>query len=146
MHITYKGDYALKTMLDLAMHFGEEPISLKDLAKRADMPIKFLEQIMLELKHGGFVLSRRGKIGGYLLSKNPAEIKLIDVVRFIDGEIEPIACVRKEYLGCKDREACVFRPIWRNVTLAAEKAIGNITFKDLIKENEKFNRGLDYNI
>ncbi|MDD5450014.1 MAG: Rrf2 family transcriptional regulator, partial [Candidatus Omnitrophica bacterium] len=93
MRITYKGDYALKAILDLSVNYGKGVITIHDLAKRADVPIKFLEQVLLDLKRGGFVESRRGKSGGYLLSKPPANITAGDIIRFIDGPIEPIACL-----------------------------------------------------
>src|SRR3990167_5256678 len=102
MRITYKGDYALKAILDLALHYGTNLITIHELAQRTDTPLKFLEQVLLDLKRGGFVESRRGKVGGYLLARPPAQIRVGDVVRFIDGPIEPIACVEKGYAGCKD--------------------------------------------
>src|SRR3989339_1859398 len=112
MRITYKGDYALKAILDLALHYDRGVVTIHDLAKRTDAPIKFLEQVLLDLKRGGFVESRRGKVGGYLLAKPPSQIKLGEVVRFIDGPIEPIACVEKNYSGCIDTYTCVFKKIW----------------------------------
>jgi Rrf2 family protein len=132
MHITYKGDYALKTILDLALHYGNIPVSIPDLAKRADMPIKFLEQILSDLKRGGFVESRRGKIGGYLLAKEPWEIKLGDIIRFIDGPVEPVACVHHNYEGCNDINKCIFRDIWEQVADSTSEIIDNITFEDLV--------------
>jgi len=134
MRITYRGDYALKTILDLALHYRNSPVTIHELAKRADIPIKFLEQILLGLKRGGFVESRRGKVGGYLLAKEPSEIKLGEVIRFIDGPIEPIACTEKKYSGCNDLYKCVFRKIWQEVANATSKIIDNITFEDLIKK------------
>ena len=71
MKITYKGDYALKAILDLALNYGRL-VTIHELAARADMPLKFLEQVLLDLKKGGFVESRRGKVGGYLLAKPPS--------------------------------------------------------------------------
>jgi Rrf2 family protein len=132
MRITYKGDYALKTILDLALHYGNSPVSIPDLARRADMPIKFLEQILLDLKRGGFVESRRGKIGGYLLAREPSRIKLGEIIRFIDGPIEPVACVHNNYEGCSDISKCIFRDIWERVTDATSEIIDNITFEDLV--------------
>lgn len=131
MRITYKGDYALKTILDLALHFGNGPVTIHELAKRADIPIKFLEQILLDLKRGGFVESRRGKVGGYLLVKPPSRIKLGEVIRFIDGPIEAIACTGKKYSGCNDIYKCVFRRIWQEVGKATSSIIDSITFEDL---------------
>jgi len=146
MRITYKGDYALKTILDLAMHYGRSPVTIHDLAKGADIPIKFLEQILLDLKRGGFVESRRGKVGGYLLAKAPSAIKLGEVIRFIDGPIEPVLCVGRSYKGCSDINKCAFRSIWSKITEATSKIIDNITFEDLVKKNKNFNLTSNYQI
>jgi Rrf2 family protein len=131
MKITYKGDYALKAMLDLAVHYGELA-TIHEIAERIDAPIKFLEQVLLELKRGGFVESRRGKIGGYLLARSPEKILLGDVVRFVEGPIEPIACVKTGYQDCADSAKCVFRSIWQEVTSATASVIDNVTFGDLV--------------
>lgn len=146
MKITYKGDYALKTILDLSLNYGEEPVTITALAKRSDIPVKFLEQILLDLKRGGFVESRRGKIGGYLLGKHPSDIKLGEVVRFVDGPIEPIDCVDKHYKGCRDINRCVFRDVWMKVTESTAKIIDNITFEDLAKKAKGLEKALVYQI
>jgi Rrf2 family protein len=146
MRITYKGDYALKTILDLAVHYGNSPVAIHDLARRSDIPMKFLEQILLDLKRGGFVESRRGKVGGYLLAKEPSEITVGGVIRFIDGQIEPIACVKQNYSGCKDITRCVFRDIWNRIAESTSKIVDNVTFEDLIKKNRKLNRAFVYQI
>lgn len=135
MKITYKGDYALKAILDLSLHYGKV-IAIHELAKRTDAPIKFLEQVLLDLKKGGFVESRRGKIGGYFLAKHPSKIKLGEVIRFIDGPIEPINCLEKSYAGCNDIYKCVFRKILRDVTAATSKIVDNISFQDLVNQAE----------
>jgi len=134
MRITYKGDYALKAVLDLALHYDKELVITHDMAKRIDAPIKFLEQVLLDLKKGGFVESRRGKVGGYLLARKPPEIKLGEVIRFIDGPIEPIACIEKKYSGCKDIYKCVFRKIWQEINKTASNIVDNITFEDLVNQ------------
>jgi Rrf2 family cysteine metabolism transcriptional repressor len=131
MKVTYKGDYALKAVLDLALHYGSEAVTINDIARRIDAPVKFLEQILLDLKKGGFVESRRGKIGGYLLSKAPGKIRVGEVIRFMDGPIEPISCVRHEYSGCKDLHKCVFRDMWQQVFEATSKIVDNVTLEDL---------------
>jgi Rrf2 family protein len=146
MRITYKGDYALKTILDLALHYGSGLVTIHDLAERADMPIKFLEQVLLDLKKGGFVESRRGKIGGYLLAKPPSQIKLGEVIRFMDGPIEPIACVEKDYSGCKDIYKCTFKKIWQDVAQATSEIIDNITFEDLVRQSHEQKQTVVYQI
>lgn len=146
MHITYKGDYALKAVLDLALHYDSGVATIHDVAKRTDAPIKFLEQVLLDLKRGGFVESRRGKVGGYLLAKDPSQIKLGDVIRFIDGPIEPLACVERGYAGCKDIYKCIFRNIWKEITCCASDVIDNITFEDLAKRAKSQKETLVYQI
>lgn len=134
MRITYKGDYALKTLLDLALNYDHGLSTTADIAKRIDAPLKFLEQILLDLKKGGFIESRRGNVGGYLLAKTPNRITLGEVVRFIDGPIEPISCIEKGYSGCADKYKCVFRDIWLRVGRVTSEIIDNITFEDLVNK------------
>jgi len=131
MRITYKGDYALKALLDLSIHYELGVSTINDIAKRIDAPVKFLEQVLLDLKKGGFVESRRGNVGGYQLAKNPAEITLGEVIRFIDGPIEIIACVEKNYSNCLDLNKCVFKNIWQRVTQATSDIVDNVNFADL---------------
>ena len=146
MRITYKGDYALKTILDLALDYGDSPVTIYNLAKRADIPIKFLEQILLDLKRGGFVESRRGKVGGYILAKHPKDIKVGDVIKFIDGPIEPIACSQDYYSGCGDMYKCVFRPIWKEISQAVSGIVDSVTFEDLVRQSQRKKEALAYQI
>jgi len=145
MKITYRGDYALKAVLDLALNY-DNVVTIHDLATRAQIPTKFLEQVLLDLKRGGFVESRRGKVGGYLLAKPPKEIRVGDVVRFIDGPIEPIGCVEKGYAGCTDIYKCVFRSIWQQVGRATSDIVDNITFEDLANQARQNKEVLVYQI
>jgi len=145
MKITYRGDYALKAILDLALHY-ETIVTIHDLAKNAQIPLKFLEQVLLDLKRGGFVESRRGKVGGYLLAKHPSQIKMGDVIRFIDGPLEPIACLEESYSGCTDIYKCVFRKIFQDVARATSNIVDNVTFEDLVSQVESAKNVLVYSI
>jgi len=145
MKITYKGDYALKAVLDIALHEGTV-VTIHDLAKRADMPIKFLEQVLLDLKRGGFVSSKRGKEGGYMLAQKPSQITIGDVVRFIDGPIEPIACLEKGYGGCEDVYKCIFRKVWQEVAQATSKIVDKVTFETLTNQVNRQRETLIYQI
>ncbi len=146
MHITYKGDYALKTMLWLAVNYGLNPVSVPELASKLDIPVKFLEQILSELKKGGFVESRRGSVGGYFLSREPLEITLGEVIRFIEGPIYPIACVKKSYCGCKELSSCVFRQIWAQVDEATAHIIDKVNFAELASRSLNPGENLIYQI
>ena len=101
MRISYKGDYALKAILELALRYGRgETVSIAEIAASGDMPENFLEQILLTLKKGGFVKSKRGVNGGFHLAKSPSDITVGDVIRFIEGPTAPISCVEEGYKGC----------------------------------------------
>jgi len=132
--------------MELALHHGNKVVTIQDMASRLNIPIKFLEQVLLDLKKGGFVESRRGKEGGYLLAKHPSQIKLGQVVRFIDGPIEPIACIEKGYTGCTDIHRCVLRKVWDEVGKATSQIIDNVTFEDLVGEIKEKEGALVYSI
>lgn len=144
MQITYKGDYSLKTILYLATQYNKNVVTIHELAKKLDIPVKFLEQILLELKRGGFVASKRGIKGGYYLIKPPRDIKVGDVVRFVDGPIEPIACANtsKAYRGCRDINKCVFRNMWIKVAESVSNVVDKVNFEELrskYRDTEGFN-------
>jgi len=148
MKITYKGDYALKAVLDLALHYGkkEELVTAHDLAARIDAPVKFFEQVLMELKKGGVIQSKRGNEGGYLLSKAPSQITVGEVLRLIDGPIEPIACVKECYTECVNMDGCVFKSIWQRVYKATTDIIDHITFEDLVSQVNSKQNILTYSI
>jgi len=146
MKITYKGDYSLKTILSLALHYNKGVLSIQELAKKGDIPYKFLEQILLTLKKGGFVGSKRGIDGGYFLAKPPETITVGEVIRFIEGPIEAVACANSDtYEKCKDFPYCVFKDIWSQVYTATSLVVDTITFAELIRrvENIKSNDGAE---
>lgn len=144
MKITYKCDYALKALLDLAINYKKKLVTIPDMAKRMDIPKKFLEQVLLDLKKGGFIDSKRGKEGGYYLLKNPAKITVGEVVRFIEGPLEPIACVASQYRGCGEVSSCVFRPIWKEVASAVQNIVDAVTLQDLVIKMRRFQSAPSY--
>ncbi|MFA4889613.1 MAG: Rrf2 family transcriptional regulator [Candidatus Omnitrophota bacterium] len=146
MKITYKGDYGLKTILSLSLNYGQGYLTIHQIAQRLDIPVKFLEQILLDLKRGGFVQSRRGRVGGYILARPPAKIRLGEVIRFIEGPLSPIACVDAHYKGCRDVGDCVFKDIWKQVAKATEKIIDSLSFEALAKKTKAPRTGLVYQI
>ncbi len=145
MRITYKGDYTLKAVLDLARNEGQL-VTIHEMAKRIDAPVKFLEQVLLALKRGGFIESRRGRVGGYLLSRPPSKITVGEVIRYIDGPVEPIACANKGYTACSDIHKCVFKKLWQQVSHATSEIVDNVTFEQLTTQVEAGNRELTYSI
>jgi Rrf2 family protein len=133
MKITYKGDYALKALLQLALHYNDgDVLSINEIAKLGDMPVKFLEQILLILRKGGFVKAKRGVQGGFSLAKHPKDITVGDVIRFIEGPLEPISCVEDCYKGCRDISSCIFRGVWKEVSHAISIVVDTLTFEELV--------------
>ncbi len=113
MRLSKKTDYALRAMFTLVEHYGGAPIPIRELARRNDVPKRFLEQIMLALKAQGWVDSVAGIRGGYLLSKNPAKITMGEIVRHFDGILAPIDCVSVTgYRRCTQESVCRFRRVF----------------------------------
>lgn len=146
MKITYKCDYALKALFQLALRYNDEGngvMSITDIAKAGDMPQNFLEQILLILRKGGFVKSKRGMQGGFSLARHPKDITIGEVIRFIEGPIEPISCIEGEhYKGCHDLSRCIFRDVWKNVSMAISIVVDTLTFEDLIIRYKEKKMGL----
>ncbi len=141
MQISYKTDYSLKIILYLSGRHPDGTAQIKQIADAQDIPRKFLEQILLLLKKGGFVTSKQGPRGGYSLARSPAEIAVGDVIRFVEGPIQPISCIAPgAEESCSFASACVFRDIWIDVETAISNVIDTVTFSDLL-EREKKKRG-----
>lgn len=146
MKITYKGDYALKALFQLALRhdaFESGVMSINELAKAGDMPEKFLEQILLSLGKGGFVKSKRGVRGGFVLARPPKDITVGEVIRFIEGPISPISCIEEDnYRGCKDVASCIFRSVWKDVKNAISVVIDTLTFEELVLKYKERTAGI----
>lgn len=146
MHISYKCDYALKVLLHLSLNSGNGVQTSYVMAKQLDIPIKFLEHVLAELKKYGYIKSKRGNVGGYFLS-TPANKTIIgDVVRKIEGYIEPIACVENNYKGCKDLNSCAFRPFWIKVDKAISHIMDKTTLEDIVNESKVLKGTMYYQI
>ena len=110
MRLSRKSDYALRVLLTLTEHCGKPAISIRELAERNDVPKRFLEHIILEMKSKGWVESIPGRFGGYMLAKEPAEITMGEVVRHFDEILAPISCVSvSDYQCCSQEPVCRFR-------------------------------------
>ncbi|MCX6593930.1 MAG: Rrf2 family transcriptional regulator [Acidobacteria bacterium] len=122
MNISLKGEYALAALFDLAAHLGAGPVKIADISKRQKIPQKFLELILAGLKQGGFVESKRGAEGGYLLARPASSIATGDVLRYIGGD-RP---------GRKRKET-PFTDLWERVDKAVSQVIDQTTVEDLVR-------------
>ena len=139
MKISYKGDYALKALLDLSHRYEEgKAVSIGEIAKRQNIPGQYLEQIMLVLKGAGLIDSKRGAGGGFFLKKAPKDIVLGEVIRLIEGPIEPIACAKRNHnYVCGEEDECAFWEIWVNVTEAISSIVDRVTFADIMRRDKE---------
>ena len=135
MKLSKRGEYGLRALQHLAARYGEGPVPNKELAERNNIPSRFLEQILLTLKHGQVVRSQKGPRGGYYLARPPEEITLAEVVRLLDGPLAPISCVSEtayEACGCPDMEACGLRRVMKEVRDTVAKIMERTTLADLV--------------
>jgi Rrf2 family cysteine metabolism transcriptional repressor len=135
MKLSKRGEYGLRALQDLAAHYGEGPVPNKDLSERNNIPSRFLEQILLTLKHGQIVRSQKGPRGGYYLARPPQQITLAQAVRLLDGPLAPISCVSEmayEPCGCPDMEACGLRRVMKEVRDTVAEMMERTTLADLV--------------
>ncbi len=123
-------------MLELASHYGEGPIELKEIARKEDISIKYLEQVIIPLRTTGLVKAVRGSKGGYSLAKPPSEILLNDLVETLEGPLELIECLRNP-AACKRAQACVTRDIWGDVQEAIRKIFCSVSLQDLLNRRSE---------
>ena len=127
MITSVKGDYALQAILDLAMYHRGAPIKIADIARRQKIPQKFLELILASLKQGGFVESRRGAEGGYLLARPPEAITVGEVVRYMEG-------AKDAKRDGKHKTDSPFAAMWRSVDAAISSVVDQTNFADLARQ------------
>lgn len=134
MRVSKRTDYALRALFTLVEHYGEAPIPIRELARRNDVPKRFLEQIMLELKERGWVDSTAGPHGGYVLAKQPRDITMGEVVRHFDGILAPIDCVSHTgYQRCSQESVCRFRRVFLDVRNYVAGVMDRASLADVAK-------------
>ncbi|MFZ4777989.1 MAG: RrF2 family transcriptional regulator [Terrimicrobiaceae bacterium] len=134
MQLSMRTDYALRALFTLVEHHGGVPIPIGELARRNDVPKRFLEHIMLDLKERGWVESMPGKRGGYLLKKNPSKITMGEVVRHFDGYLAPIACVSvTDYKRCTQESVCRFRRVLLRARNMVAELMDQTTLTDVLR-------------
>ena len=132
MGFSQKCYYALRAVFELAKASQGRATKIGEIAERQRIPVKFLESILNELKRGGFVESRRGNDGGYLLARPARRVTVGDIIRHVEGPLAPVKC-EEGRRGCgHTREECVFWPIWKDAEKALSDVYDGVTFQDLL--------------
>ena len=135
MKFSTKSRYGLRAMIELAVHFNEGPISVKAIAESQEISEAYLEQLMSVLTRRNLAKSIRGSQGGYLLSRDPAKIKVGDIIRALEGPIVPVECVnREDPIECNRFDKCVSRIVWERVRDVVDEALDSLTLQNLKDE------------
>lgn len=135
MSVSQKCQYALRAVLELSQRRGNGPVSATEIAQAQAIPLRFLELILGELKKGGFVESRRGAKGGYILRHSPGVLTVGEVMRLVDGSNSPVKCIDLDgEIDCPLQDRCAFGGMWQRARDAVSEIYDNTTFADLIAE------------
>jgi Rrf2 family protein len=138
MRISRKAEYALRALLLIASEPPRKIHQIQDLSDRGNIPVKFLEQILLTLRNEGLLTSKRGVGGGYSLRKRPSEMIVLEIVELLDGAIAPLPCALdrvNEPCGCPDFIHCPLRPLMRKTRELIRELFRSKTIQDLLEES-----------
>lgn len=133
MQLTTRSRYGLRMLLDIAMNGSGGPVRIQDIAERCRISVKYLEQLIRELKKGGFIRSKRGPRGGHVLDKTPSEIRIGDVVRILEGRPGLTECVIDEGV-CPISSDCVARRIWERATQSVFRELDSISLENMLDQ------------
>lgn len=145
MKISTKGRYALRMMIDIAQNSHGRWVSIKDIAQRQEVSVKYLEQIVTNLTKSGLLLSSRGPQGGYMLAQSPEKYTIGQVLRVIEGNLAPVACLEGNGAFCNRQGACPTLPFWKGLFDVINRYADSVTLQDLA-DTCRLERPLDFSI
>lgn len=146
MKISTKGRYAVRVMLDLALHNTGECIKVKEIASRQGISEKYLEQIIAILNKAGYVKSVRGAQGGYRIARDPAEYTVGMILRLTEGSLAPVACLEEDYGVCERCDTCETLGVWKELYQAVNHVVDGVTIADLVERRKRRLDAMDYSI
>ncbi len=140
MKLSVRGEYALRALIVLGLNYEQPVIPIQTIARLQNIPRKFLEQILNELRAGGILESRRGVAGGYRLRRSPDKINLAEVIRYVEGPLAPVSCVSERFYErctCPDESNCGIRSVMKEVRDAIVKILESVTLAQLCERVRK---------
>lgn len=140
MKLSLRGEYALRALVVLGMNHGKSVLRIQAISEQQNIPKRFLEQILNDLKSAGIVDSKRGVAGGYRLSKPPEQISLAVVIRHIEGPLAPVSCVSEKFYApctCPDESKCGIRSVMKEVRDAIAKILETVSVAELCNRVKK---------
>ncbi|MEE8205218.1 MAG: Rrf2 family transcriptional regulator [Dehalococcoidales bacterium] len=136
MKLSGRGRHSMEAMFDLAIHYGEGPILIRDIARRRRISEQYLAQLFIPLRIAALVRSVRGANGGFVLARSPSEIRLSDVVRATEGSTAPAECVDDPRV-CWKGDYCITRDVWTDIKKATDRILESITLQELVERWQK---------
>jgi Rrf2 family cysteine metabolism transcriptional repressor len=138
MSVSQKCQYSLRSVFELAKRWGEGPVKIADIARNQSIPTRFLEVILNQLKQAGFVDSKRGSTGGYVLARLPSTLTVGEIIRFIEGPLAPVDCTAGGTIErCPLHGDCAFLPMWERAGAALAEVYDTTTFEDLVEQERQ---------
>lgn len=137
MKLSTKGRYGVKAMLDLAIYYDEEPVSIKSIAERQKISEYYLEQLFSALRKANLIKSIRGAQGGYVLSRNPKDITIADIIEVLEGPIEISNCLEDK--SCDNIDCCATRLLWAKIKNSIDSVTKSTTLQDMIDDYKSMN-------
>lgn len=137
MRLTAKSEYGVLATIDLAVNFGEGPVSAREISERRGIPPRFLEQLFVALRRAGIVTAVRGARGGFELARDPREITVLDVVEALEGPLTSNVC-DADSSACAKSGACAASSVWSRATSALRDVFGETSLADLAKDQSRF--------
>lgn len=144
MKLSLRGEYALRALLVLGLCYDQPLVRIQTISDRQNIPKRFLEQILNDLKSAGLVQSKRGVAGGYRLARGPDEISLASVIRHIEGALAPVSCVSERFYekcSCPNESLCPIRSVMKDVREAVVKIAERLTIADLCERSRRLQQG-----
>ncbi|HID86029.1 MAG TPA: Rrf2 family transcriptional regulator [Anaerolineae bacterium] len=139
MRLSTRGRYALRAMVDLALHADLGPVPRSEIAERQEISAHYIEQLFVKLRKAGLIESVRGPGGGYILARNAGDIKAGDVIRAVEGPIALVYCVEPQTdLPCHRMPRCVTHLLWKRLSKTIEEILDSVTLKDLCDQARGF--------
>src|SRR5580765_8290769 len=140
MKLSLRGEYALRALLVLGLNYDREVVRIQTISQEQNIPKRFLEQILNDLKSAGIVQSRRGVAGGYRLARPPEQITFAAIVRHIEGALAPVSCVSEQFYekcSCPDESRCAIRSVMKEIREAVVKIAERVTIADLVERSRQ---------
>ncbi|HBY71763.1 MAG TPA: AsnC family transcriptional regulator [Lachnospiraceae bacterium] len=143
MKLSTKGRYGLRAVLDLAVHDTDEAVALSQIAERQGISMNYLEQLIPKLRKAGIVKGIRGAQGGYILAKPADEISTGDILRALEGDLNPVDCaeITNGESTCSNSDTCVTKYVWKRISDSINDAVDGIMLSELVEESKRVQTG-----